>query len=48
MNNFKWQINYVRAVKYLLICYQHLGKLMQSCVQNITTVHYLLDLYEVT
>ena len=26
MNNFKWQINYVRAIKYLLNCYQHLEK----------------------
>jgi len=26
MNDFKWQINYVRAIKYLLSCYKHLGK----------------------
>jgi len=26
VNDFKWQINYVRANKYLLSCYQHLGK----------------------
>jgi len=22
VNDFKWQINYVRAIKYLLSCYQ--------------------------
>jgi len=26
MHDFKWQINYVRAIKYLLSCYQSLGK----------------------
>jgi len=26
VNDFKWQIIYVRAIKYLLSCYQHLGK----------------------
>jgi len=26
MNDFKWQINYVRAIKYLLSCYQRLEK----------------------
>ena len=26
MKDFKWQINYVRAIKYLLSCYQRLGK----------------------
>jgi len=26
VNDFKWQINYVRAIKYLLICYQRLGE----------------------
>jgi len=26
VNDFKWQINYVRAIKYLLSCYQRLGK----------------------
>jgi len=48
VNDFKRQIKYDRAIKYLLNCYQRLGKLMQSCVQNITTVRYLLVLYEPT
>ena len=26
VNDFKWQINYARATKYLLSCYQRLGK----------------------
>ena len=26
VNDFKWQINYVRAIKYLLSCYQRLEK----------------------
>jgi len=26
VNDFKWQINYVRAVKYVLSCYQRLVK----------------------
>ena len=26
MIDFKWQINYVRAIKYLLSCYKRLGK----------------------
>jgi len=26
VNDFKWQINYVRVTKYLLSCYQRLGK----------------------
>ena len=43
MNDFKWQINYARAIKYLLSCYQRLWKF-----NAITTVRYLLDLYEPT
>jgi len=26
VNDFKWQINYVTAIKYLLSCYRHLEK----------------------
>jgi len=26
MNNFKWQINYVKDMEYLLNCYQRFGK----------------------
>ena len=26
VHDFKWQINYIRATKYLLCCYQRLGK----------------------
>jgi len=48
VNNFKCQINYVKAIRYLLNCYHVYGNLMQSCVQNITTVRYLLDLYKPT
>ena len=34
MNDFKWQINYVKAIKYLLNCYQHLAKFTTiSCVK---------------
>jgi len=27
VNDFKWQINHVRAIRYLLSCYYRLGKL---------------------
>jgi len=37
VNDFKWQINYVRAIKYLLRCSQRLGKvnaIMYAKYQN--------------
>jgi len=37
VNDFKWQINYVKAIKYLLNCYHHLEKFNAIMhVQNIT------------
>jgi len=50
VNDFKWQYNYVKAIKYLLNCYQRLGKFNAIMCVKISQpfVTYLLDLYEPT